>query len=129
MPDLMRVTVRGVTYGSAKEAAKALGVAKSTVYSALCRGNPDSLGLRRGTRPPESRKSGRGKEITIGGITFPSISAASEALGFRKKYLAVALVKGRSVTKGRIAAAAMRWTAKQEMAAMRAATRSSTPLE
>lgn len=118
--EMMRVTIRGITYENAKAAAEALGVHKSTVYSAICRGVPDTIGLRRGTRPKESCKSGKGRPFTIGGVTFASIAQASEALGFRRNYLATALLKGKAVTRHRIAQAAMRWTARQEMAAMRA---------
>lgn len=110
---MMRVEVRGVTYNSADEAAKALGVARVTVYSALSKGKQDTLGLGRGNRKEESRKSGKGVPITFGKVTFPSIAAASVALGFRPKYLATALQKGQAETLGRIAQAALRYTARQ----------------
>ncbi len=122
MRQTVRVIIRGETFETVQHAAETFGVAKSTVYCALSRGNPDSIGLRRGTRPKESHKSGRGREFTIAGVTFPSIAAASEALGFRRRYLADALVKGRTETRQRIAFAALRYTARQEMAAMRAAS-------
>lgn len=119
MAETMRVTIRGVTYDSVREAASELGVAKSTVYCALSKGNIDTVGLGPGTRPPDRYRSGKGKEITLAGVTFPSIAAASVALGFRAKYLALALSKGKTETRQRIAYAALRYTARRDMDAVR----------
>ena len=64
----MQVTIRGVTYPSVPEAAKALGVTRHAVYNARVEGRLDTVGLGRpGGRPP--------KPVTYGGLTWPSISA------------------------------------------------------
>ena len=41
------VTIRGVTYESRTEAAKALGVRANTIYKALKRGTVENVGLRK----------------------------------------------------------------------------------
>ena len=72
----MKVKVRGVTYESVKEAAKALGVTVAGVYTALDRGRIDKLGL--GKTIP--------KKMVIGNVTFKSASEAARALGFSRSY-------------------------------------------
>lgn len=109
----MRVAIRGTIYETVNEAAEAMGVQTNTIYRAINMGRIDSVGLGRGTRPERCRKSGKGVPITFGKVTFPSIAAASVALGFRPKYLATALQKGQAETLGRIAQAALRYTARQ----------------
>lgn len=103
----MPVRIRGEVYPSAVAAAKALGVCKSTVYSALSRGNIDTVGLGRG-RSKVVHKGGNPKAITIAGVTFSSMAEASLALGFTKKYLRDSLRQpGRD--RQRIVAAVMRF--------------------
>lgn len=80
----MLIKIRGVTYPSAKAAAEALGVKVSAVYSALNRGNIDTVG--EGKSQPQP--------ITLDGISFPSIRSASLALGFGRTYLGKILSKG-----------------------------------
>jgi len=80
----MLIKIRGVTYPSAKAAAEALGVKVSAVYSALNRGNIDTVG--EGKSQPQP--------VELDGIAFPSIRSASIALGFGRTYLGKVLSKG-----------------------------------
>lgn len=73
----MKVQVRGVVYESVKEAAKALNVSQGGVYGAIERGKTDLLGL--GKTMPQ--------KVTIGNVEFRSMSAASVALGFSRRFI------------------------------------------
>lgn len=88
MPEPMPVKIRGRVYSSAREAAKKLGVKPITVWTALKRGRPDSVGLGPGHRPPASRKGGREKiPVAIGPLRYESIAAAARDLGYDKRNL------------------------------------------
>lgn len=78
MPTPQPITIRGVTYSSAREAASALGVSYSAVVEGRRRGRLDSVGLRHSTVS---------KPVTVGNIRFPSRKAASRALGAGKCYV------------------------------------------
>ena len=78
------VTIRDVTYDSMSEAADALGVSRSAVSSAARRGTLDSAGL--GPRPPGCAPAYT-KTTEIAGVTFPSRTAAAEALGVSRATL------------------------------------------
>lgn len=80
----MLIKVRGVVYPSVKAAAAALGITANAVYSALGRGNMDTVGT--GQNKPQA--------IQLDGLSFPSIRAASLALGFKRTYLSKVLSKG-----------------------------------
>lgn len=73
----MKVMVRGAVYESVREAAQALGMSEAGVYGAIERGKADLLGL--GKTSP--------KKTVIAGVEFRSLSAASEALGFNRRFL------------------------------------------
>lgn len=84
----MPVRIRGVDYPSTKAAAKALGVSVNTVQSACARGTQDTVGVGRGHRQPDRINGGiPSKPVTLGGIEFPSMGAASRALGKDRKYV------------------------------------------
>ncbi len=89
----MLIKIRGVTYPNAKAAAEAHDVRVDAIYSALNRGKIDAVGT------GKQRK----KQITLNGYTFPSISAASVALGFGRTYLGKALVNGSEISRNRVA--------------------------
>jgi hypothetical protein len=101
----MLIKVRGVTYGSVKEAAEALGVNFHSVYSALNRGGLEKLGLGK-TKP---------KPVTIGNTTFRSMTAASVALGLGRSYLEWAMREGGKRAKDRVAFAMERYKAREEI--------------
>jgi hypothetical protein len=101
----MKIKVRGVTYNSVKEASKALGVTIDGVYSALERGGLESLGLGQ-TKP---------KPVTLQGISFRSMTAASIALGLGRSYLREVILYGGPKARERVEFAAMRYAAMVEM--------------
>lgn len=107
----MKILVRGVTYGSVKEAADALGVTINAVYSSLNRGTMDTLGL--GDTKP--------KPVTLAGVTFRSMNSASLALGFSRARLREVLLYGGPKARDRVNFAAKRYAAKLEMDKERAA--------
>ena len=116
---VMRVSIRGQEFPSARAAADHFGVAISTVRWALAAGRIDHVGLGRGSRPRESRAAPKARPITIGGIRFASLQAASAALGFNPKYLAKALRVGKERARARVAAAALAFVAKRENRALK----------
>lgn len=67
------VCIRGITYSSAKEAAKALNVHQNVVYAMLDRGRADHIGVGRGMSTA--------KPITVLGIDFESMRDAERQLG------------------------------------------------
>ena len=109
----MKILVRGVTYDSVKEAAEALNVSFHSVYSALERGGLENLGLGK-TRP---------KSVTLGDITFRSMTQASLALGFSRSYLQWTYRKGSQNAWDRVAFAIERYKARMEMDKVREQSR------
>jgi hypothetical protein len=87
----MRVKVRGVVYESVDECAAALGVCRGTVCAALSRGREDAIGTGRGRHSGD--RTGRAKPITVGGVRYPSIAAASRGLGMADGWLGDVLKK------------------------------------
>ena len=80
----MRVQVRGVIYESVREASQDLGMAGTSIYGAIYRGKADLVGL--GKTSP--------KKTVIAGVEFRSLSAASKALGFNRRFLQDTLRSG-----------------------------------
>jgi hypothetical protein len=87
----MRVTIRGVTYGTVREAAKAHGVSEGYVYQALSEGRQDSIGIGMGKWRKPHHRAFDGNKIVLYGVEFPSMTAASLALGFNEHYIRGAL--------------------------------------
>lgn len=88
--NLMVVSVRGTVYANAHEAAKALGVALITVYTAVINGRTDQLGLGRGAHSEEVFKDGvpgRSKPYNITGRVFKSMAEASRFIGHHEDYI------------------------------------------
>lgn len=120
----MMIEIRGKVYPDAKAAAKAKKVAVSTVYDAVIRRNPDTIGLGRGARPKASRKGGKPpKPITVAGRRFASIAALARAIGREPRYVRASLKAG-EIARNRIALAVMGLIAAEENAARRAVDRS-----
>lgn len=103
----MLVRIRGVTYPSVKVAAEALGVTINAIYSALNRGNIDTVGLGK-SRP---------KSVELDGLSFPSIRAASLALGFGRTYLGKVLHRGTSFTRKKVSDAVAAYKERSKCAA------------
>lgn len=92
----MRVSIRGRTFETVKEAAEWAGVSKRTIYSALARNRIDMVGTGAGRTGAARMKYGKsGKEGGVGrrrglelwGRKFETIRDAEEWLGVRKGYL------------------------------------------
>jgi hypothetical protein len=114
----MRVQIRGVIYETVAEAAAALGVATSSVYCAISRGNLERLGLGQdySKRP---HKGGRNKKpINIGGMTFISRSALAAFIGRTPRSVRATLAAG-PVARERLVLSVMKKVAKLERAALK----------
>ena len=78
------VTIRGVTYPSQRLAAEALGVSTQTITNAVQRGRLGTVGL----GPLQKECEGvYQREVTLGGVTYPSHKAAAEALGVSQTHI------------------------------------------
>lgn len=120
MADPMPVLVRGTTYPSAKSCAAALGVSLATVYCAVSRRDPDSIGLGRGNRPPAARKGGLPrKPVIVAGQRFASVADLARAIGRNPKDVRSSLRRGEAAQRG-IVLAVMKLVATRENEAMRA---------
>lgn len=101
----MRVRIAGRDFETAKAAAAHFGVHTSAVYAAIRDGDPDRVARPAVYNPWKSRR------FSIGGLTFPSMSAASRALGFTDEYIAQVMRRGSERGRERILAAAMAYVA------------------
>ena len=97
----MRVTIRGVTYETVRAAAVARGVSPSHVYNKIGNGTQDSIGVGMG-RWQKPRHRFDGNKIVLYGVEFPSMTAASLALGFKRHYVQGALRRKGEVSMTRI---------------------------
>jgi hypothetical protein len=88
----MLVRIRGVVYPSVKAAAAANNRTIEAVYSALHRGDTDSVGTGKNFKKP----------ITLDGVTFRSIATASKELGLGRTYLWKVLNHGTDYTRQRV---------------------------
>lgn len=92
----MKVRVAGKEYTDAKAAAAAHGVKVKTIYSALCRGGEEYVGLGQ-KRPHRKRRPDQktcAKPVQIGSLSFRSIKAASAFLGCSRTTLKKHLTEG-----------------------------------
>jgi len=109
----MRVEVRGKVYQDVPTAARYLKVKEISVYASVIRGTTDTLGLGRGNRT--NRRGGRpAKEFKVGTTIFPSMSAASRALGFNSNYIQLVLAKGKKRSRENLYAAMLKYQAEQD---------------
>ncbi|MPL79252.1 hypothetical protein SDC9_25128 [bioreactor metagenome] len=84
----MPVRIRGEDYPDAKAAARALGVTTNAVYQAIVQGREDRLGL------PRAPVSNRGRQFSIGGMSWPSEAEACRQLGLCLNYIYLARRRG-----------------------------------
>lgn len=108
----MPIMIRGVRYDSARAAAAANGVSEGAVYTALSKGCINRVGLGRGP-------GNNAKPFRAGRLTWPSMAAASRALGFHPGYIGQVFRVGGRTAKTRILAAAMAYEARQIIGAAR----------
>lgn len=83
------VTIRGVSYPSHAEAAEALGLAVTTISSAVSSGRLETVGL---------RNSGRAVSVEIEGVTYPNLRAAGAAFGVSPQLVRSAMLDGTLAT-------------------------------
>lgn len=91
------ITIRGIQYGSMKEAADALGISLSTIKSAKTRGTLEyaGLGWRESTSTIKNGERRANKPVTIRGVEYPSQTIAAEVLGVNQSTISSALKNGR----------------------------------
>lgn len=80
-PKPMPVCVRGKNFDSIVECAAHFGISTVSVWQSIDAGRADFIGTGK-ARP--GNKQGRPKEITLGGVTYPSVNAAAHALGYSR---------------------------------------------
>ncbi|WP_170335010.1 hypothetical protein [Ruegeria arenilitoris] len=100
----MSVRIHGRVFADAKAAAKHCGITVGGIYEAIRCGREDRVGL------PLFQTSANAKPFTIGTLTFPSMRAASLALGFERGEYISKVLKQKSVRgQQRILKAAMEY--------------------
>jgi len=72
--DPIPITIRGVTYPSRAEAAKALGITYEALRRAINANKLDTVGL-------NPRGKNHGRKVHFNGKRYPSIAAAARATG------------------------------------------------
>ncbi len=100
-PEPMPVRISGRNFKSVAAAAAHFDVGVWVIYRALETGDPDRFLRPRRCNPWKS------KPFTIGDLSFPSMRAASRALGFSPNYISVVCSRGSKRGYERILAAAM----------------------
>jgi hypothetical protein len=86
MVDPVIIRIRGVTYPSMADAARAIGVTPRAITHALDRGKIDEVGLH-GVGP-------KPKPVTVGGITFARKRDLAKALGKTVEAIVMSLKRG-----------------------------------
>ena len=88
------ITIRGVTYASARIACDALDVTTGALRAAIERGTLDKLGSRR------KRRSKKDEPVEVRGVVYANAKACAKALGVAVEAVMVARRKGRLDTLG-----------------------------
>jgi hypothetical protein len=81
------IVIRGVTYATAAQAGRALGVQRQTVVKAIQAGTLDRVGLGQPGLEP--------CPVRVNGVVYPGARAAGKALGFKPGAIYQALKQGR----------------------------------
>jgi len=97
----MKVMLKGVTYDSVSEAAKAYNVTEQTIRRALNEGRENTLEAKKA-----DCKRGRPEKFTIEGMTFPNQKAANDAFGLPFNCVTQAITRNSPVSMARVVAAA-----------------------
>jgi|GEM_PF-2498900 len=104
-PEPMRVLIAGQVFDDVHAAAAHFRVQPMTVYAAIADGDPDRIAR------PAVYNPWKSQPFTIGSLTFPSMRAASRALGFKsEEYIAKVVKCGSKKGREKILAAAMRYS-------------------
>ena len=110
----MRVTIRGVTYETVREAAEAHGMSKSYIYKMVLEGRQDSIGIGMGNwRKPCDGVFAKNR-VNLHGVWFDSLKAASLLLGFNQHYIRGALRRPSKKSETRIMEAVAQYERKTE---------------
>jgi hypothetical protein len=111
-PRLKPVEIRGIIYASQAEAARALGLHRTTIKRAAERGTLQFVGLGSGNNPRSHIKKGQRiaeRPITIRGVTYPSQVIAAEILGVKPNTICTARKRGTLDTVGTGERARRKW--------------------
>jgi hypothetical protein len=101
-PEPMRLQIAGRVFENVHDAAKHFRCCPHTIWSALADGDPDRVAR------PQRYNPWKSKPFEIGGLRFPSMRAASRALGFKdEEFIAKAIKRKSKRGRERILAAAM----------------------
>lgn len=84
----MPIRIRGQLHDNARAAAEALGVGRSAIYQALACGRLDEVGL------PRRQVPWNAQAVEVDGVAYPSLAAASRAMGHGEAYLSKLRRKG-----------------------------------
>lgn len=118
--NVITVRVRGQLFDSVPACAEHFGLSPGTVYCALARGRPDTIGLGRAWLSDPRSTVSRSNPITLGPLHFDSESQACVTLGFSAGYLKRARQRGREVGALRkLTARAMEYEARQSKERMK----------
>ncbi len=106
-PEPMRVQIAGQVFDNVHAAAKHFGCCPHTIWAALADGDPDRVAR------PQRYNPWKSKRFQIGTLSFPSMRAASRALGFKdEEFIAKAVKRKSKRGQERIMVAAMHYAAK-----------------
>ena len=87
---MAKITIRGVTYPSVREAARQLDLSHATLIQARKEGRLDTVGL----NPNRCRK--KNQPVTLDGVTYPTAKYAAYELGITPKALSMRLSRRRA---------------------------------
>jgi hypothetical protein len=114
----MRVTVRGKTYETVRECADHFGISTATVYCAVSRRDPDSIGLGRGRIKNNPGGGIPKRPVTVAGRRFASIAELARFIDRRPRDVCTSLHAG-EIARSRIVTAVMKRQADVENQRMR----------
>lgn len=106
-PTPMRVRIAGRVFPDARAAAAHFGVTVGAVRNAILEGDPDRIARKR-----RGRRGVNAKPVTIGPVTFPSMRAADEALGYSHGIVSRILRRGGPRAREALVGRAMAWARK-----------------
>lgn len=114
----MRVTIRGKTYETVRDAARCLKVKKDTIYTALKKDRVDRVGIGQGKGSRPNWKGGRPKRpVVIAGMHFESMASAARYIGKPRQYVAQCFNARGEESKENLRILVMQTKAKEDMAA------------
>lgn len=116
----MRVIVRGQMFETVRECADHFGVTTDTVYCAISRRDPDSIGRGRGRVKRTHGGGAQKKPMVVAGVRFASMADLARFVGKEPRLVRASLRRG-DRAKMRIIQAVMKRQAEAENQRMREA--------